>query len=266
MKKIKILGILCILMLSTALSSAYAEENSKIKAETRSETQCLPETLKGESKAVGNGEAYSWVTLDAEGNPSAVGVNLNECALSGLPEDQVTEFIIPLPKKEASTIAFNHIGLDWNPKGHEPQGIYDKPHFDVHFYMIGQKERDKITATGEDLAKIEKKPSPEYIPEGYVPTPGGVPRMGAHWIDPSSPEFNGQPFKETFIYGFYNGKMAFVEPMVTIAFLKTKPETIKQLKLPRCYPTSAYHPTSYSIRYNEMSKEYTVALEGITLR
>ncbi|MPM97922.1 hypothetical protein SDC9_145102 [bioreactor metagenome] len=90
--------------------------------------------------------------------------------------------------------------------------------------------------------------------------------MGAHWIDPSSPEFNGQPFEKSLIDGFYNGEMVFVEPMVTVDYLKTKPELTKQLKLPECYPTSAYYPTDYSIRYNETSKEYTVTLEGMTLR
>jgi hypothetical protein len=99
MKEIRMSGVLCILILSTALSSAYAEEESKIKAETRTEAQCLPETFTGESKAVGNGAAYSWVTIDAKGNPSTVGMSLTECALSGLSENRITEFIVPLPKK-----------------------------------------------------------------------------------------------------------------------------------------------------------------------
>lgn len=90
--------------------------------------------------------------------------------------------------------------------------------------------------------------------------------MGAHWVDPKAPEFNGQPFNETFIYGFYNGEMVFVEPMVTIAFLETKPEVTKELKLPKCYPISSYYPTGYSLSYNETNKEYTLALEGLTLR
>ncbi|WP_269850649.1 DUF5602 domain-containing protein [Methanosarcina horonobensis] len=192
-------------------------------------------------------------------------MNFTELSLYGLPEGELTEYILPLPE-EASAAAYDHIGIDWNPKGHEPQGIYDRPHFDVHFYMIGQKERDKITATEEDMANLSKDPEPEYVPEGYVSTPGGIPRMGAHWIDPTSPEFNEQPFEETFIYGFYDGEMVFVEPMVTIDFLKTKPELTKQLKLPKCYPTEAYYPTSYSIRYAENTEEYTVSLEGMTLR
>jgi hypothetical protein len=56
-------------------------------------------------------------------------------ALKGLPEGKTMEFTLALPKEAAPT-AYNHIGIDWNPQGHEPQGIYDKPHFDFHFYMI----------------------------------------------------------------------------------------------------------------------------------
>jgi hypothetical protein len=266
MKKSRIMCFLCMLILTTLAFSGCAEEDSQVEVEAKAEeTQSLPETFKGESEPLGDGIVYSWVTLDAEENPSAIGVNFTELALSGLPEGEVVEYILPLPE-EASATAYDHIGIDWNPEGHEPQGIYDSAHFDVHFYMIGQEERDKITATEEDTANLEKEPEPEFIPEGYVSTPGGVPRMGAHWIDPTSPEFSGQPFGETFIYGFYDGEMVFVEPMVTIDFLKTKPELTKPLKLPESYPTNAYYPTSYSVRYSETGSEYTVALEGMTLR
>lgn len=65
--------------------------------------------------------------------------------------------------------------------------------------------------------------------------------------------------------GFMVGKW-FFRTYGLIAFLETKPEITKELKLPECYPTSAYHPTNYSISYNDTGKEYTLALEGLTLR
>lgn len=266
MKKSRAVCWLCMLMVITLTFSGCVEESNQGPAEAQAgETQPLQETFRGESESLGDGIVYSWVTLDAEGNPSAIGISFTQLAISGLPEGDVVEYILPLPE-EASATAYDHIGLDWNPEGHEPQGIYDSAHFDVHFYMIGQEERDKITATEENMAKLKKKLEPEFIPEGYVSTPGGGPRMGVHWIDPSSPEFSGQPFRETFIYGFYDGEMVFVEPMVTIDFLKTKPELTKPLKLPESYPTKAYYPTGYSIRYDETGKEYTVALEGMVSR
>lgn len=228
------------------------------------EKQSKSGTFIGETKSLGNGMVRSWITLD-NGNVSAIGISFTDMALSGLPVENSTEYTLLLPE-QASVTPFNHIGLDWNPKGHEPIGIYDKPHFDFHFYMISQEERNNITAAGEDLAKLSKNISSEYIPEGYVPTPGGIPRMGAHWIDPSSPEFNNRSFTKTFIYGFYDGKMVFVEPMVTKAFLETLPNTTDLIKVPAKYPKKAYYPTRYKVSYNATVREYSISIEGMTPR
>ncbi len=223
-------------------------------------------TFVGETKPLGNGMVRSWVTLDNDGKPLAIGVTFTEAALSGLPATlPTTEYQLALPK-QASDMPFKYIVVNWNPKGHVPPGVYDAPHFDFHFYMISPEVRYAITATGDDLVKVEKKPAQEFIPAGYVPAPGGEPRMGAHWIDPASPEFNNQSFTKTFIYGFYDGNMSFLEPMVTVAYLGTKPNFSGDIKLPEKYLTSAYYPTRYSVKYDAASKEYTVALEGMMLR
>src|SRR5659263_7657 len=219
----------------------------------------------GETKSLGNGMVRSWITLGDDGNASAIGVTFTEMALSGLPTENSSEYMLALPE-QASATPFNHVGIDWNPKGHVPPGIYDKPHFDFHFYMITPEERNSITATEDDMVKLSKNISSEYIPENYVPTPGGEPRMGAHWIDPTSPEFNNQSFTKTFIYGFYDGKMVFVEPMVTKAFLETKPNTSDIIKVPTKYPKKAYYPTRYRVKYDANAKEYTVSIEGMILR
>lgn len=54
-------------------------------------------TFEGENKTLGNGTAYSWVTLDREGNPSSIGVNFTESALKGLPEAEGSDVEIHLP-------------------------------------------------------------------------------------------------------------------------------------------------------------------------
>lgn len=256
---------LCLVLAIAFVFSGCVVTEAKQQKEIPCKISDKTEIFKGKSKTLGNGTIYSWVMLDSAGNPLAIGVNFSSSALEGLPVGTPQEYMIALPE-EAALTAFDHIAVDWNPKGHEPQGIYDKPHFDVHFYMISPQERDEIKASKEDSSKLAKKPAPAFIPEGYAPTPGGVPRMGAHWIDPKAPEFNGKPFKATFIYGFYNGKMVFVEPMVTIAFLKTKPEMSSELKLPKCYPERGYYPTNYSISYNNTSREYSLALGNLTQR
>lgn len=228
-------------------------------------------TYKGPHRDLGGGTAYAFATIDISGKPIIIGLRMSETALTRLqaePPHDVTgwETIIPLPK-EAATAGYDHIGIDWNPRGHIPNGIYDSPHFDFHFYMISQAEKEKITAKGEDLARAHKSPAPEYMPKGYIlPKGTEVPRMGAHAIDPSSPEFNKQPFTKTFIYGFYDGRMVFFEPMMTKAFLETKPNITDRIKLPKIYAKNGYYPTAYSVRYDATQREFEISLDNLVYK
>lgn len=235
------------------------------------ESKHKPGTYTGEVKQVGNGVAYSWVKLDEKGKPSAIGVTISETAMEGLPtttpKDMLGhEFNLMLPPQAEKT-PFNHIRFDWNPGGHEPPGIYDTPHFDIHFYMVSPETRRKITAKGEDIAVCRKPVAPKYAPQGYIYAPGTeVPEMGGHFIDPKAPEMNGQPFTKTFLYGAYNGDVIFWEPMITKAFLETKPDYQETLKVPAAYATSAFYPTTYSVRYDAVRREYTIAMENMKWR
>jgi hypothetical protein len=227
--------------------------------------------LWGEVCAMGRGQIRSWVKLDQGGKPVAVGVTFDETALEGLPDCDGKrccdgpEYAMELPRSVVG-LPFKQVAINWNPRGHEPVGVYDKPHFDFHFYIMAPLDRSKITADGEDLIKTTKQLPAEQTPQDYVQAPGGVPRMGAHWVDRTSPELQGQPFTKTFIYGSYNGEITFVEPMITKAYLETKPNVSERLKLPAQYPVAGAYPTSYRIDYDATSKQYTVALEGLTAR
>ena len=90
--------------------------------------------------------------------------------------------------------------------------------------------------------------------------------MGAHAVDTATPELRGDPFTSTFIYGYYNGRMTFVEPMISTAFLKTKTNFTAPVKQPAAYPRRGYYPTRYSVTYDPKREEYSVALEGLVLR
>lgn len=226
-------------------------------------------TYDGPSLAMGEGAGRAFVTLDAGGAPVAIGLRLSEGALAGLPAEprrggEAWEYVLSLPKEAAAT-GYDHIGIDWNPKGHVPPGIYDVPHFDFHFYLIRPAQRDRITAVGEDLARLRQAPAPEFMPEGYVlPEGTEVPRMGAHAIDPTAPEFNKQPFTWAFIYGFYEGQVVFLEPMVTKAFLEAKPNVTDRIRLPQAFALPAYYPTRYRVAYDAATREYVIALENLS--
>jgi hypothetical protein len=225
----------------------------------------------GERKPLGKGEVRSWVSLDQGGKPTAIGLTFSESALKTLPAElphgkEGMEISLALPA-EAGATAFKHVGLDWNPQGHPPAKIYDSAHFDFHFYMITEEERARITATGDDLLKAKREPAVEFVPEGYVHIPdSAIPRMGSHWVNPLSKELQGQTFTTTFLYGSYDGRLVFAEPMIARSFLETKTNVTELIKLPAKYARSAYYPTKYSVRYDPITREYTVALEGMTLR
>jgi hypothetical protein len=227
-------------------------------------------TFYGTPVTMGNGKARTFVKLNDAGQPTAYGVAMNEAAMTGLPtedshggaHDHDYAFVLGLPS-EAKDLPVNHLEIDWNPHGHEPDHVYTLPHFDFHFYTISQQERDAITAVGADTLKVMKLPETRYIPAGYIQIPGGVPRMGSHWIDPTSPEFNGQPFTRTFIYGFYDGKMAFVEPMITKAYIESKPNATENVKVPPSYGKAGYYPGNYTVSYDATTREYIVSFGAL---
>src|SRR5690606_13008632 len=165
---------------------------------------------------------------------------------------------------DGNPTAYRFVGLGWNPGGHEPPGIYDRPHFDFHFYSITEAERAKIVPTEPDYeVKSAHEPLAELIPAGYVRIPGAVPLMGAHWVDPKTPELNGRPFTETFLYGTWGGRVTFAEPMITAAFLESKPDHREPIAVPERYESEAWYPTEYRVYWDEESREYRVALSGL---
>lgn len=227
-------------------------------------------TFTGTSKPLGEGKIYSWAKLN-HGKLTAIGVTFDENALKNLPAEpppgqEGTEYILALPPEAAGTV-FNHIGINWNPHGHGPTKIYDVGHFDFHFYLISEKEREAITAKGDDLKKVYKPLPTDFAPPTYILAPdSAVPGMGAHWADPNSHEFHGHGFTKTFLFGSYDGKIIFLEPMITKAYLETKPNAAETIKLPQKFSNSGFYPTKYSVRYDAERKEYTVALEETVLR
>jgi hypothetical protein len=231
-------------------------------------------TVAGPVQSLGDGTAHAFVTLE-KGRPTAFGVRVTEAALATLPMDGVPhgghETLLAFPADVAAA-PFDHISLDWQPQGHEPDGVYTRPHFDVHFYMMTPAERDAITPTSPTFAtESAVAPSATVIPTGYVPTPDAFARMGVHWVDLTSPEFTPAGFSRTFIYGFWNGKMNFVEPMLTREFIesvKTLPGQSATFAIPqpRVYEKAGYYPTLYGVRYDAAAQAYDIVLEGLTKR
>lgn len=188
-------------------------------------------------------------------------------ALQGLPLHHIGgehfNYQLPLHLKAKEATPFDHIEVNWNPEGHEPPGIYTLPHFDVHFYMISHKQKMEIPEYNSQTASMfDNYPPAGYLPADYIPTPGGVPQMGKHWVDLQSPEFNNQTFTKTFIFGTYNGGVIFYEPMVTKAYMESTSQSTTPIKQPLNFArTGIYYPTAYNV-YRDGSNYY-ISLSGL---
>ena len=222
-------------------------------------------TYYGSVTQMGGGTGRGFVTLDRSGTHTEVGVAFTEAALAGLGAD-ADEFFFDLPIRMLGT-PFRHVVINWEPHGHPPAGVYTVPHLDVHFYMITSQAREAIDLADPAIAaKAASKPATEYMPAGYV---AGMASswMGLHWRDPSGPEFSGQPFTKTVIYGSYDGAVTFIEPMLARSFLESKPSNVvTTLKLPATFGSRGYQPTSYTVDWNASTKEYRVVLTDLVLR
>jgi hypothetical protein len=222
-----------------------------------------PEFIYGAPVAVGNGQARSYIVLD-DGTPIEFGIALSEAALTNLPTAQMMyEYLLPLPATNPTQIEL--VELDWNTMGHPPPQIYTVPHFDFHFYSITQAERDAIDPADPDFqTRADNHPSAEFTAPGYVPDPVGIPHMGKHWTDPASPEFNGQPFTRTFIYGSWDGVPTFLEPMVTNEFLLTHPADTVSIPVASRHDPLGYYPDRYHVSWDAEAGEWRVGIAGLT--
>jgi hypothetical protein len=243
------------------------------------ETAEARDILYGEAAALGSGSVRTYVMMNGD-VPAEVGVALSSTSLEGLPVDGAAggvvmpdghstfEFVLDMPA--GNPTPFQHVVVDWNPGGHEPPGTYDLPHFDFHFYTITPHERHAIDPADPGfLSRANRVPEASHVPGGYVlPDLPPVPFMGAHWIDPTSPELRDPPetFTHTFIYGSWDGRLIFAEPMITKAFLESRPAVRVPVGVAERYDPAGYYPASYEIRWDEGSGEFRVALTDLAWR
>lgn len=212
----------------------------------------------GTTVQIGNGRAYTFVETNADEDPISMGIAFSGSSLQNLPM-QDHRFILPLPEN-VFIPPYEHISIDWNHHGHDPEGIYNVPHFDYHFYFISLDERDAIRCKDDDEDICMKEPAENEIPEYYFGGPDGIPQMGWHWVDIRSPELNGYPFTSTFLYGYYNAHMIFLEPMIALKFLAERGEVDQDLPTPAVYDHSGYYPQHYALKFSSAEDLYRIIL------
>ena len=202
---------------------------------------------KSDEASLHGGKVWSSAKVDKDGKPLSVSIVVNDAALNSVPLGQPSDHMSPqnnllIPIADKSGTPFKFIMLNWNSSGHEPDHVYTVPHFDFHFYTSNQNE----VMSYMDEAKLAAEPSGDYIPASYV-SGAPVPMMGKHYIDVNTPELHGQSFTQTFLFGSYDSKVVFWEPMITLDFLKNTTQFERSIAQPSKYQQAGYYPTKMKI-------------------
>lgn len=232
--------------------------------------------FKGPQVALGYGKVRSWISLNQKnGLPSEIGLeitpeafkNLTTSNSKTLPPDHET-IVVPLHLKAKQSTPFDHIGLNWNPNGHIPEGVFDVPHFDIHFYMISVEEQMAIPAwSPETDATFNLYPPMGYMPADYGTPPGPAtaePQMGKHWLPNNLGAY--LPFSKIMIYGSYDGQLIFVEPMITLEFLLSNVDFSMNYSQPEHFAKAGNYPTKYNIFHDATTGNTYVTLSEFVAR
>jgi hypothetical protein len=248
----------------------------------------------GDALSIGKGRYHAYVRTGSNGEVTSLGVKFHRATLRDLPMKPVTDAKTCFDLNNDNEVdlhdecvgghsrtlyfgpnptPFKSITINWEPHGHVPADVYDRPHFDFHFYMISDIERNQIipgacpglvncaVAAKAALPIPAKHVHPDFFNTNLV-----YAHMGNHYADKTSPEFNGKTFSHTFILGSFAGKVTFFEPMVALDYLQSEPNQCTPIKQPQAYAAAGYYPTKYCIRYDKHSKFYDVSLAGFQYR
>lgn len=214
------------------------------------------------------GAPASFVNPSAGSQPEEIGLRFSKSFLNCLMATaEEGTWVLDVTEKGALTMPFNHAFVKWNPTGHPPPMVYEEPHIDVHFHMVPPEEREGYCELSPDQSGCLVFPTPDEIPPGYVPTEPAT-GHGFHWVSADSPEFTGEGFSTTLIYGSYGGDMIFIEPMVTGQFLLSSPPGTQRFAVPQ--PTAVgltgWYPQNYEIRFDDASNQYEILLVNFQFR
>ena len=122
-----------------------------------------------------------------------------------------------------------------------------------------------IPAPTPTNAALFAAPPAGYLPADYVIPGPAVPQMGKHWLDRTSPTLPPTlaPFSHEWIYGTYDGRVTYYEPMITRAFLLSGTEVHRAIKQPLIFdPTGTYYPTRYNIYTDAKDGKIYVSLDN----
>lgn len=222
-------------------------------------------TYFGPTRAAGNGTARAFVTLGADGNPTAIGARFTTGAMSGItvspPPLNAAEVTLPLPAQAATALPFQDISYGYTT-GHFPE-VLDTPHVFITFSLETTQGRTLITP---DAPNADASPEAQFIPEdhqkGFIIVPG----VGLPWFDPTQALFTGGAFVTNIDQSFFQGRLVAVIPETPVSYLTTRADASAEIKQSASVQRPGYYPTRFHVGFDTATGEHIMALEGMRLR
>jgi hypothetical protein len=176
---------------------------------------------------------------------------------------------VKLPDAAQAQSGLTHLTVLWESMGHPP-GPFLTPHFDFHFYTVGQAERNAIDCG--DLTKPATLAAGYVLPDFALPPPMVeltkadtlvglcVPQMGMHSLDATLME-GSDPFRGTMVLGYYKAGLIFIEPMISKAMLMEKQSF--DLPIPAIPGRTAVYPRAFRANYDAEKDSYRFVFSGL---
>lgn len=250
--------------------SKFSDDNTVIQTVLGKANATIINTFYGPQVQLGNGQVRTFVSISHDGIPQELGLKMTSSVFDNLPVT-MSDISLPFHHKAKEFTPYDHIFFGWMPSGH-PSAVFSVPHFDMHFYMLSTEEQMAIPAPTPANASLFSAPPAGYMPDDYTVPFAAIPMMGRHWIDRTSTIFSpGAIFTHEFMYGTFNRKVAFLEPMIAKAFLLAiqsgaNAEVHQTIKQPTIFdPTGTYYPTQYNI-YSDSKGNIYISLDQFVLR
>ncbi|MGW5446793.1 hypothetical protein [Streptomyces asiaticus] len=269
-------GMASVLALAPLVSATDAP---RAKAAPREASAALPTLTSFNKVSLGEGFVETLYAADSAKRPQVLAVRVSAAAMNSLPSSPTHDGQTCYDKDgdginletdcasgherdlwfpKLNGLPFSWLMFNWQKNGHGPTHVFDKPHFDMHFFIQDFAARNQIRTGSCNLVincdddATAKKPVPApYAPEGWG-LPGAAGRMGNHIINPNAAPANGEPFTQAFAYGTWNGHISFWEPVVNRDWVvATKPSAACQPipQTPAVEVTGSY-PTQMCSRYD----------------
>lgn len=213
--------------------------------------------VEGKTDTLFGATAKAFATVrDSDGVVASVGVVIPLAAFESAPKGSPyqDDLVLDMPKVAREQTVMNHLRVNWLTSGHSPEP-YGKPHFDLHFL------RDTVDLVDAyDCRADERMPSDDQIPTGYGDPTLCTNAQGYH----SFPDADkGSTWTGSLIMGYFAGKLAFIEPMITKDKLLAK-ETF-ELAVPKPKSAGGAHalyPTHMKATFDEASASYSFEFDG----